>query len=90
MTTPTIVVTGATGIIGSAVVALLCESGATVRAMHRNPDNAPPGVQPVRIDELLSIAVVPQESFEVAASGKPDCAAIHSYSSVSCSVARGE
>lgn len=50
MTAPTILVTGATGTIGSAVVALLRDSGAAVRAMSRNPGNALPGIQPVRAD----------------------------------------
>jgi uncharacterized protein YbjT (DUF2867 family) len=50
MTTPTILVTGATGTVGSALVPALRTRGATVRAMTRNPDRAIPGADSVVAD----------------------------------------
>jgi uncharacterized protein YbjT (DUF2867 family) len=48
----TILVTGATGNVGGALVRLLSEQGATVRAAARHPQATPmlPGVVPVRFD----------------------------------------
>ena len=47
----TILVMGGTGAVGSLVVKGLAESGATVRALARDPAKlkAPAGVQPVRV-----------------------------------------
>ncbi|MGB3373984.1 MAG: SDR family oxidoreductase [Microbacterium sp.] len=45
MNTPTILVTGATGTVGSALVPVLRDSGVHVRAMTRNPGYTLPGVQ---------------------------------------------
>ncbi|PSK99984.1 uncharacterized protein YbjT (DUF2867 family) [Murinocardiopsis flavida] len=45
MNTPTVLVTGATGTIGSALVPALQARGATVRAMTRDPDRRIPGVE---------------------------------------------
>lgn len=50
MNTPTILVTGATGTVGSALVPALRDSSAQVRAMTRNPDYTLPGVQTVLAD----------------------------------------
>lgn len=50
MSNPTILVTGATGTVGSALVPALHDSGAQVRAMTRNPDYMLPGVQTVLAD----------------------------------------
>jgi uncharacterized protein YbjT (DUF2867 family) len=44
MTTPTVLVTGATGTVGSALVPALQARGATVRAMIRDPERPVPGV----------------------------------------------
>jgi nucleoside-diphosphate-sugar epimerase len=43
ISTPTVVVTGANGFVGSHVCAALVERGATVRAVVRRPGTAPPG-----------------------------------------------
>lgn len=50
MNTPTVLVTGATGTIGSALVPALQARGATVRAMTRNPGIAFPGAETVVAD----------------------------------------
>ncbi|MFD4407478.1 NAD(P)H-binding protein [Nocardia sp. NPDC058499] len=50
MKTPTILVTGATGTIGSALVPALRARGATVRAMTRDPGHVTPGVETVVAD----------------------------------------
>lgn len=44
MNAPTVLVTGATGTVGSALVAALRSRGAAVRAMTRDPDRPVPGV----------------------------------------------
>ena len=48
--TPTILVTGATGTIGSALVPALLERGARVRAMTRNPEHTVNGAETVVAD----------------------------------------
>lgn len=50
MNTPTILVTGATGTVGSALVPALRAHGVTVRAMVRDPDRVVPGVDTVVAD----------------------------------------
>lgn len=45
MTAPTVLVTGATGTVGSALVPALQARGATVRAMIRDPERPVPGVE---------------------------------------------
>ncbi|PSK96782.1 uncharacterized protein YbjT (DUF2867 family) [Murinocardiopsis flavida] len=45
MDTPTVLVTGATGTVGSALVPALRTLGVTVRAMTRDPDRPVPGVE---------------------------------------------
>lgn len=50
MNAPTVLVTGATGTVGSALVPALQARGATVRAMTRNPDRPVPGVTNVVAD----------------------------------------
>lgn len=50
MTTSTVLVTGATGTVGSALVPALQTRGVAVRAMVRNPDRAVPGVDNVVAD----------------------------------------
>ncbi|GAB3508823.1 SDR family oxidoreductase [Amycolatopsis cihanbeyliensis] len=50
MNTPTVLVTGATGTVGSALVPALQARGVTVRAMIRNPDRPVPGVENVVAD----------------------------------------
>ena len=50
MNTPTILVTGATGTVGTALVPALQARGATVRAMTRNPGRVIPGVETVVAD----------------------------------------
>ncbi|GAB4005737.1 SDR family oxidoreductase [Glycomyces albus] len=45
MKTSTVLVTGATGTVGSALVAALLPTGLTVRAMTRDPGHAVPGVE---------------------------------------------
>jgi uncharacterized protein YbjT (DUF2867 family) len=50
MNTPTVLVIGATGTVGSALVPALRARGATVRAMTRNPDRPVPGVENVVAD----------------------------------------
>ncbi|NBE93235.1 NAD-dependent epimerase/dehydratase family protein [Nonomuraea sp. KC401] len=50
MKSPTVLVTGATGTVGSALIPALQARGVTVRAMIRNPDRALPGVQNVVAD----------------------------------------
>jgi uncharacterized protein YbjT (DUF2867 family) len=50
MNTPTVLVTGATGTVGSALVPALLARGATVRAMTRNPERPVPGVENVVAD----------------------------------------
>ncbi|MCH1881616.1 NAD(P)H-binding protein [Agrococcus sp. ARC_14] len=47
MTTPTVLVLGATGTVGSALVAELGVRGAAVRAMTRRPDHEIPGAETV-------------------------------------------
>lgn len=47
---PTVLVTAATGTVGSALVPALRARGANVRAMTRNPDNPVPGVENVVAD----------------------------------------
>lgn len=46
----TIVITGATGHVGRELVGLLASSGANVRAVARNPEGLPNGVDPVHAD----------------------------------------
>ncbi|MCK8786661.1 NmrA/HSCARG family protein [Roseomonas sp. NAR14] len=50
----TILVTGSTGTIGGRIVKILADSGASVRALARKPEEAefPPGVTPVKGDLL--------------------------------------
>lgn len=50
MNSPTVLVTGATGTIGSALIPALRARGATVRAMSRNPGLDIPGVETVVAD----------------------------------------
>lgn len=50
MNTPTVLVTGATGTVGSALIPALQARGVTVRAMTRNPDRPIPGVETVVAD----------------------------------------
>lgn len=50
MNTSTVLVTGATGTVGSALIPALRARGVTVRAMTRNPDRAVPGVETVVAD----------------------------------------
>lgn len=50
MSNPTILVTGATGTVGSALVPALRDSGAQVKAMSRNPDYTLTGAQTVAAD----------------------------------------
>ncbi|WP_158885129.1 SDR family oxidoreductase [Amycolatopsis anabasis] len=50
MNTPTVLVTGATGTIGSALVPALRARGVTVRAMTRDPDRPVPGAETVVAD----------------------------------------
>jgi uncharacterized protein YbjT (DUF2867 family) len=50
MTNPTVLVTGATGTVGSALLPALRARGATVRAMVRSPFKAVPGVENVVAD----------------------------------------
>ncbi|MEE2036293.1 NAD-dependent epimerase/dehydratase family protein [Nocardiopsis sp. CT-R113] len=50
MTNPTVLVTGATGTVGSALSPALKARGATVRAMIRSPFKAVPGVENVVTD----------------------------------------
>src|SRR5699024_7024348 len=50
MTSPTVLVTGATGTVGSALVPALQARGATVRAMTRDPERSVPGVENVVAD----------------------------------------
>ena len=50
MTKPTVLVTGATGTVGSALVPALQARGADVRAMIRDPGRAVPGVENVVAD----------------------------------------
>ncbi|WP_228000517.1 SDR family oxidoreductase [Nocardia australiensis] len=50
MKPPTVLVTGATGTVGSALVSALQARGATVRAMTRNPDHPVPGADTVVAD----------------------------------------
>ncbi|MEV0162825.1 SDR family oxidoreductase [Nonomuraea fuscirosea] len=50
MNSPTVLVTGATGTVGSDLISALQARGATVRAMIRNPDRPVPGVQNVVAD----------------------------------------
>ncbi|PWV55355.1 SDR family oxidoreductase [Nocardiopsis sp. L17-MgMaSL7] len=50
MTNPTVLVTGATGTVGSALLPALKARGATVRAMIRSPFKAMPGVENVVAD----------------------------------------
>jgi uncharacterized protein YbjT (DUF2867 family) len=50
MTTPTVLVTGATGTVGSALIPALVSRGVTVRAMTRNPDRPVLGVENVVAD----------------------------------------
>lgn len=50
MNSPTVLVTGATGTVGSALVTALRSRGATVRAMTRTPDQAIPGAETVVAD----------------------------------------
>lgn len=50
MTSPTVLVTGATGTVGSALVTALRSRGATVRAMTRTPDRPIPGAETVVAD----------------------------------------
>lgn len=45
MKSPTVLVTGATGTVGSDLIPALRARGATVRAMVRNPDRSIPGVE---------------------------------------------
>ncbi|MFD4460867.1 NAD(P)H-binding protein [Nocardia sp. NPDC058480] len=45
MKTRTVLVTGATGTVGSALIPALQARGVTVRAMTRNPDHSVPGVE---------------------------------------------
>ncbi|MDA8368259.1 MAG: NAD(P)H-binding protein [Nocardiopsaceae bacterium] len=45
MNTPTVLVTGATGTVGSALVPALRARGAAVRAMTRDPDRSVPSVE---------------------------------------------
>lgn len=50
MNPPTVLVTGATGTVGAALVPALQARGATVRAMTRNPDHPVPGADTVVAD----------------------------------------
>lgn len=50
MNSPTVLVTGATGTVGSALVSALRSRGATVRAMTRTPDRPVPGAETVVAD----------------------------------------
>ncbi|OZM77516.1 SDR family oxidoreductase [Pseudonocardia sp. MH-G8] len=50
MNAPTVLVTGATGTVGSALVTALRSRGAAVRAMTRNPDHPVPGADTVVAD----------------------------------------
>lgn len=50
MSNPTILVTGATGTVGSSLVPALRDSGAQVKAMSRNPDYTLTGAQTVAAD----------------------------------------
>ncbi|SDE03462.1 SDR family oxidoreductase [Glycomyces harbinensis] len=50
MSAPTVLVTGATGTVGSALIPALQARGATVRAMIRNPERSVPGVENVLAD----------------------------------------
>ncbi|TDD20467.1 NAD(P)H-binding protein [Nonomuraea diastatica] len=50
MKSPTVLVTGATGTVGSALIPALQARDVTVRAMIRNPDRPVPGVQNVVAD----------------------------------------
>ena len=50
MNSPTVLVTGATGTVGSALIPELQARGATVRAMTRDPRRAVPGVENVVAD----------------------------------------
>ena len=50
MNTLTVLVTGATGTVGSALIPALQARGVTVRAMTRNPDRPVPGVETVVAD----------------------------------------
>src|SRR5687768_15216035 len=49
-TTPTILVTGATGKIGRRLLPLLARRGVTVRAASRSPLPPRAGIEPVRFD----------------------------------------
>ena len=57
MNTPTILVTGATGTVGTALVPALQARGATVRAMTRNPGRVIPGFETVVADLRDPVAV---------------------------------
>ncbi len=50
MNAPTILVAGASGTVGSALVPELLRSGARVRALSRNPEYTVPGAESVRAD----------------------------------------
>jgi uncharacterized protein YbjT (DUF2867 family) len=50
MTPPTVLVTGATGTVGSSVCAALADHDCEVRALARDPADAPDGAEPVAFD----------------------------------------
>ncbi|MFC4562341.1 SDR family oxidoreductase [Nocardiopsis mangrovi] len=80
MDNPTVLVTGATGTVGSALVAALQERGATVRAMIRNPDRPVPGVENVVADlrdaESVATALKDVDGVFLNSPSEPDAAEV--------------
>jgi len=55
----TVLVTGATGLVGARLLPRLCKAGLTCRALMRGGNNAPAGAEPVQAD-LLDPASIPK------------------------------
>ncbi|MFE3319672.1 NAD(P)H-binding protein [Nocardia sp. NPDC059195] len=80
MKTHTVLVTGATGTVGSALIPALRARGVTVRAMTRNPDHCVPGVETAVADlqDPASVAAALQgiDAVFLNSPSAPDAAAL--------------